>query len=218
MRWSAHVMMRPRSCRASLRCWPMARRFSWKRPGKAGRWRLLSKALTTEVAKVQEGAGSSYAVGRPRFQLSTKGCLARCRENGVNRGSRCGRFDIQAAAQEPQSFAHSANSYTESSFQNCRVFGRESSSRVCDVQAKPAILRLDANACGLAAGVAMDVGQAFLDQAEDGQFGVLRQSFRTGGDLQIDVDPAALRKAVDIPAKGGIQSHLIEQRGVQQMG
>ena len=57
----------------------------------------------------------------------------------------------------------------------------------------------------------MNVGQTLLNNAENGQFGVIWQPSKIGRDFQIDFNLAAFRKAVYVPAKSRGQTSDLEQ-------
>src|SRR5258708_161534 len=76
---------------------------------------------------------------------------------------------------------------------------------------------LHADGRGAAARMAMNVGQTFLHNAKEGNFQVTRQATEILGQLQIDIDLAALAESVDIPLQSRFQADLIEQRGMQKM-
>lgn len=65
--------------------------------------------------------------------------------------------------------------------------------------------------------MAVNVGKALLDHAEDCDFHFVRQPPELLGNIQVDSDITALRESVHVPAKRGCKTGYVEQRGMQQM-
>src|SRR5450432_2634397 len=63
----------------------------------------------------------------------------------------------------------------------------------------------------------MNVGERFLDNAENGRFQLPRNSSKFAIQLQADFNAAALLKSFREPADRGNQAHFIEKRRVQQI-
>src|SRR3954451_19840552 len=63
----------------------------------------------------------------------------------------------------------------------------------------------------------VDIGQGFLNGAENGNLYVLRHSWEIIQDLQCSLDIAALGKAIHKPLKCGRKPDFIEQRRMQKM-
>ena len=79
-------------------------------------------------------------------------------------------------------------------------------------------VHVDANDCGGAIGVAMDVGEAFLHDAEQSDFGFRGKAHQVRGDIHGDADSGAGFKPLRVPMEGGTEAEFIEQRRVQQIG
>ena len=73
----------------------------------------------------------------------------------------------------------------------------------------------DGDAAG--SGVFVHVGEAFLDNAEDGGLEILREARQVARNLEVRGDFAALREALDVNRQGRLETGLIEQRRMQQM-
>jgi hypothetical protein len=59
--------------------------------------------------------------------------------------------------------------------------------------------------------VAMHVGQALLHDPEQGGFDVQSRASEVSSDLEIDANPAPLRKPLHVPTQGRGETDLIEQ-------
>src|SRR5580704_7818298 len=66
-------------------------------------------------------------------------------------------------------------------------------------------------------GVAGDVGERLLHDAEQVRFGFVRQTTRELG-LVIDLDTSALAKSVGEPAESRVQTEIVEDGRPQEMG
>src|SRR5580658_5091456 len=63
----------------------------------------------------------------------------------------------------------------------------------------------------------MDVRQAFLHQAEYGEFHVRGEPSEVAGNIQLDTKSAALLQSLQVPAKCRRKSHLVQHWRVQQI-
>src|SRR5580693_7389756 len=63
----------------------------------------------------------------------------------------------------------------------------------------------------------MDVRQAFLHQAEYGEFHVRGEPSEVAGNIQLDTKSAALLQSLQVPAKCRRKSHLVQHGRVQQI-
>ena len=61
----------------------------------------------------------------------------------------------------------------------------------------------------------MNIGERFLDDAENCSLHLGRKAAEILGEVEIDFDAAALRETIDVPANGGTQAGLVQQRRVQ---
>lgn len=59
----------------------------------------------------------------------------------------------------------------------------------------------------------MNIGEAFLDEAENRDFHLIGKPTKLSRSLEVDFDVAALRKAVDVPAKSRCKAGYVEQGG-----
>src|SRR5690242_7176306 len=79
------------------------------------------------------------------------------------------------------------------------------------------ILR-EGNPSHVATGVALDVGERLLSNAEKAHFQFGGKTAECIGQVEVYADTAALRETRGVPAQRGGQSELIEQRRVQEIG
>src|SRR5579863_66246 len=76
----------------------------------------------------------------------------------------------------------------------------------------------DSNVCFRTCGVAVDVGQTFLDDTESRQFAFLRKSDELIRQCECCLDIAALSEASHIAIERRHEPSLFKQRRMQQMG
>jgi hypothetical protein len=65
--------------------------------------------------------------------------------------------------------------------------------------------------------VAVNVGQTLLQHAKKSQLEILGKPSQIVGHIQLDVDAAALRKTLNIPAGGGREADFIQKWGMQEV-
>jgi len=70
----------------------------------------------------------------------------------------------------------------------------------------------------VAAGMALDVGEAFLNDAEEGYFNELRQAAELFGKDKFGLNAAAFAETADIFLERGDKAEFIEQRRMQEIG
>src|SRR5450755_4866070 len=114
---------------------------------------------------------------------------------------------------------HSSDSHSRALRLNrSQSFRGHSSSAVFNLYADSVFFALNSNQRGLASGVAMNVGQAFLHQAEYDDFHFGWESSEIIGNLQINLKTAALRKTLHVPVQRGRNTGFIQQRWMQKIG
>ena len=79
-------------------------------------------------------------------------------------------------------------------------------------------VRIHADDRGGAIGVAMNIGKAFLHNAEEGDFGFGRQAQQIRGNVHGDTDSGAAFKTLRVPMKRGGQAEFVKQGRVQEIG
>jgi len=80
------------------------------------------------------------------------------------------------------------------------VFRRDAFAVINNVYNQAGALWLNANFRGGASRMPMNIGETFLYDSEDGQFGVIREAVKIIRNFQVDFNLAAFRKTVHIPA------------------
>src|ERR1700722_2893168 len=70
----------------------------------------------------------------------------------------------------------------------------------------------------LAAGVALDVGEAFLGDAEERGFGNLGKAPKTGEEFEGSFDAVAFAEPVDVFLERGGEAEVVEQRWMEEVG
>src|SRR5580693_3722574 len=63
----------------------------------------------------------------------------------------------------------------------------------------------------------MDVGEAFLHDAEYRGFEIARETAEIGGQIEVDPNTAAFGKSFEIEAQGGGKANFIQQRRMKQV-
>jgi hypothetical protein len=97
-------------------------------------------------------------------------------------------FNLHLALELTQPLLHSTNAYAGTSRLNLRKFRRRHAiALIADLDCDLSCFTSNSNSCRLAPGMAMDVGQAFLDQSEDNQFHVARQSAEVLRDFKVNL-------------------------------
>ena len=58
----------------------------------------------------------------------------------------------------------------------------------------------------------MNVGEALLNRAEDGNFGIVRKAFQILRHVEVCGNVTALRESINVPTERGNEPNFIEQR------
>ena len=74
-----------------------------------------------------------------------------------------------------------------------------------------------ANLGGGAAGMALDIGETFLNDAEQGEFDRLGQAAEFGKQIKLRIDRTALRETVSVFAERGDEAQIVEQGGMEEI-
>lgn len=80
------------------------------------------------------------------------------------------------------------------------------------------VFLMQANLRGGAAGMALNVGEALLDDAEEGEFDGLREAVEIGEDAKVSADAAALAEAVGVLLEGRDEAEVVEERWMEEIG
>jgi len=83
-----------------------------------------------------------------------------------------------------------------------------------DFELKRTVFYIEANLRSSATRVAVDVGEALLEDAEGCEFKLARETAKVGGNIKLKVDAAAFGEAFYIPENRGLQAHLFEHRRI----
>src|SRR5262249_39229440 len=142
----------------------------------------------------------------------------RDRYDGALAGTVRGNF--QSSAELHNSFAHASHADAGRACLGYlgQFLGRYAFSPIADVDSDVIAGPDEAKAGHGTSRVAKNIGQAFLDDAEDGGFEILRKPAEVFGQVEINGNLAAFRKAFDVPAQGRTQAGFVEQRRVEQVG
>src|SRR5882762_8588972 len=127
-------------------------------------------------------------------------------------------FDLHHAMEWMDSFAHSAYAHASALRLNRgEAFRRNSLSLVANLKTYLATLGPNGDFGGLTAGMAVDVREAFLHQAEHHQFHLAAESSQIVGNVDRDLHAAAFLQTLRVPAQGNRQAALVEQRRMKQV-
>ena len=77
---------------------------------------------------------------------------------------------------------------------------------------------LDANLGDATAGMAVNVAETLLDNTKNGGFNIGREARQIVGNIDIDLDTAALREAFDVGEQRGVETGFVEKRRMEQIG
>jgi hypothetical protein len=128
-----------------------------------------------------------------------------------------GGIDADVAGVGAKAFAHTAEAHSGAAVANGGEFlGGDALTEIADFDEEAGAVESDMDVRGLAAGVAVNIGQTFLDDAEDGEFQVVGQAVEFG-DGKINLNRGALLQTLDIPSQSGAEAEFIEQRGMKQI-
>ena len=127
-------------------------------------------------------------------------------------------LNIEVASQVADSFAHSRDADTGTLIANrgesCFGYAR---AVILNLQRDGGDFASQADHRRLGVGMAMNIGQTFLDDAKEGHFHIAGQSSKVVGNVQVDFQSAALRQSGHEPADGFGQTAFVEQRRMQKV-
>ncbi len=86
---------------------------------------------------------------------------------------------------------------------------------VANIERHQAVGLGDADECILGAGVAMNVGERFLDDAEYGYFDFARHAGEAPGAFECDAETGTFGERADVTAERGAKAGLFEQRRME---
>jgi len=153
------------------------------------------------------------------------GCLLgktfRGRDSSANGGAGRAGFNSEAAAELGHAFAHAGNTHAEARDIGLgwAIGGKLHAATVIgDLQGDLGRIFAETDGGGAAAGMALNVGEAFLNDAEEGDFDGLRQAAEVFGKDKFGFNAAALAETADIFLESGNQAKFIEQRRMEKVG
>lgn len=128
--------------------------------------------------------------------------------------------NVEAAAELSHALAHAGDAHAEARFVRLRgtVGGKlHAATEVDDFEGDKRIFLTETDFGSGAAGVALDIGETFLDNAEEGQFDGLRETVELGEEEELRVDGAALAEALGVFLQGGDETEIVEERRVEKI-
>ena len=112
-------------------------------------------------------------------------------------------LDIEIASQVADSLAHSRDADTGTLIANRgESFFGYARAIILNLQRDGGDFASQADHRRLGVGMAMNIGQTFLDDAKDGHFHIAGQSSKVVGNVQVDFQSAAFRQSGHEPADG----------------
>ena len=125
------------------------------------------------------------------------------------------------AAELSHTFAHARDADAETRFPWLRttVGGKgHAVAEVDDFEGKKGVLLTEADLGSGTAGMTLNVGKGFLDDAKESDFERLRKTLEPGKGEQLRVDATALGETVCIFLEGGDKAKVVEKRGMKEVG
>ena len=89
---------------------------------------------------------------------------------------------------------------------------------VDDFESEERVLLGETDFGGGAAGMALNIGKTFLNDAKESDFERLRQALELGIGNELGLNPAAFAKAVGVLLEGGDETEIVEERRMEQVG
>src|ERR1700688_1869451 len=141
------------------------------------------------------------------------------RKLDYNDGTGAAGLNFQRPAKLSKTLSHASNANTGRTGGGhfLLLLGGDAFAFVFDLDAHMIVTLAKANPGDRTFRMTVNIGKAFLHDAENGGFGLTRQAPEILGEIQSNLDFAAQNKSVDIPAKGGGQAGFIQQRGMKQV-
>ena len=130
--------------------------------------------------------------------------------------------DVEPATKLSHALAHAGDTDAETGFVRLlrTIVGREmqAPAKVDDFESDGGVFLKQANPGGRATGMALNVGEAFLDDAEQGGFDRLGQAGELRAELEASVDAAAFAEPLEVFVERGDETEIIEKRRVEKIG
>jgi len=126
--------------------------------------------------------------------------------------------DVDLAVELEDAFAHAAETYAAAlGLELHQFFGGDALAFVVDFENNAIDFMTEANGGAFAAGMAMHVGEAFLDDAENGQLGLAREAAEIIGDIDRNIEAAAFVEAASVPGDGFAEAAFVEKRRMEKI-
>jgi len=90
--------------------------------------------------------------------------------------------------------------------------------KVDDFESEAGVQLREANLSGSAAGMALNVGETFLNDAEESDFERLRETLEINLSNELRVNATAFAETVDVFLEGGDEAEVVEKRGMEEVG
>jgi|SRR5208282_379422 len=143
------------------------------------------------------------------------------RHSSANGGAGGAGCNFEVAAELGHALTHARNAHAEACDIGLgwAVGGKLHAATVIDdLQGYRRRVFAETDGGGVAAGMALNVGEAFLNDAEEGDFDGLRQAAEVLGKDKFGFNAAALAETADIFLESGDQAKFIEQRRMEKVG
>lgn len=142
------------------------------------------------------------------------------REGDGNLGALGIRSDLPNAAELADTFAHATKTDATEvcGVEEFELIGGDAGAAVGDAKADLSVRVLNLNERDGTAGVTVDVGQALLNNAEDGDFEVGRGPTEVAANIEFHADAAASGKFIAEEPEGGEQADFVEERRMKEVG
>ena len=127
--------------------------------------------------------------------------------------------DLHGALKLADAFAHAAYTDAGSSGSDLlKAFGGHARSVIADLSRDVSLGGRKEDGGFRRVGVAMDVGKGFLDEAEEHEFQIAGKPAEVVGDFDANGQSGSFGETSGVPADGGLQSALVQQRRMKQVG
>src|SRR5215475_1903084 len=126
-------------------------------------------------------------------------------------------MDVQTAPQLRKALSHSQQSYSHVRRPLLGFLGRHTATIISNPQKKVAIARRDLDLGRLGSGMAMDIVQGLLDNAEKSEFRIRGWAIERIRRLETDSDARTLAKPIRQPLDRRYEPSFLEKRRMQQL-
>ena len=130
-------------------------------------------------------------------------------------------MNVEAATELSDAFAHAGNADAKMGVigEGLAIGGEmHAASEIDDLENDGGGVFEEADGGGCAAGMALDIGKAFLNDTEKGDFDELGHAIEMWGKYELGFDAAAFAEAANIFPEGGDEAEFIEQGRMEEIG